>query len=518
MRHKTVIRYFVISLFTLLCITAKANNYGLRMKSHDFSGRDKTSLVLLGGKPISIGDNISVNFTFDIRRAPIFGNILTLVMDNGTKLECSIAPYNKTGDYNPTIIVNSKIYPLNYYLHPMHAVNRIKAQLVLDKKSNSATFFFGGKKRTVSCKLSSVKNAVFYFGRQAYDGGSMDVAPIDLYDIDVKRDGKPLYFWKLGSHTDSISFDRISHAPAVAQYGIWLFDCHTEWQKVFSYHSNSEVQYVFSHKQNKLFIFDDDSLITWDMTTGQLTARHVSGYRIMRYSKYLYFNENDQKIYNYNLQRKQIISFDFDKCQWNNAEYVKDEPAYINHSQASTGGDVFYSFGGYGFYRYNNTLFRLNTSTGKVEPLHYSPLLDPRTTAASAIVGDKLYIFGGLGNKVGKQELPQKSYADLWEINLKTLKAQCLWSAKSKNGLALSSQMIYSPSGKCFYVATSEKQILRLPLAKPNVTVLGDTIPVNMYFDVLNYSIFESKSLGKMLVVVDRLLKDKGHILEAYTI
>lgn len=49
--------------------------------------------------------------------------------------------------------------------------------------------------------------------------------------------------------------------------------------------------------------------------------------------------------------------------------------------------------------------------------------------AASALVGDELYIFGGIGNNSGKQELSSHYYYDLHAINLKTMKSRKIWEA-----------------------------------------------------------------------------------------
>lgn len=516
-----ILRYTAIILWACLCLTANSSNYGLRLKSHDFNGRNKTSLLLDGGKSINIGNSLSLNFKMDLRSAPIFGKILTLTGDKGQKIEFSIAPNENMKTYCPNIIIGDKLYPIHYTLRTFTPVRNLKVNISLNKFNNQIAVSFGGKTRTVNYNLANIKSVVINFGIDVNKQSSFDTAPVDIYDIDVRRDAKPIYFWSLRNHTDSISYDRISKAPAVASDAVWLVDSHSHWDKVFSYHTDSELQYVYSQKKNSLYIFDDDSLIVWNLSTDQRQARAINGgKRVMRYSKYLYLNEKDQKIYNFNLQRKIITSFDMTNCVWENAEPIQDEPAYLNNTMASKGGDDFYVFGGYGFYRFNNKLFHINTLTGKIDDLNYSPKLTPRTNAASTIVGDKLYIFGGLGNVSGKQELTAESYNDLWEIDLKTLKARRLWSAKHPLApkMLFASQMIFNPKEKCFYVATTRKKIMRLGLEKPDFAFVGDTIPAQMDFDIMNYSLYESKQQGRLIVVLDKYKNDMGHTLEAYTI
>lgn len=517
-------RFFLYSTFILwicLCLAASSSNYGLRIKSHDFNGQNNTSLLLAGGNPIDIGNGLELNFKADLRSAPIFGNILTLTGDKGQKIYFCIAPDENRKTYRPNIIIGDKLYPVDYTLMTFSPRANIPIKISLNKAANKIEVSFGGKKRTINYNLSGFKSVIVNFGVDVSSTSGKDTAPVDIYDVEVRRNNKAIYFWALRDHTDSLSYDRIENSPAISSDAIWLVDSHSQWSKVFSYHTDSELQYVFSQKQNSLYIFDDDSLIVWNLSTDQRQARAISGgNRVMRYSKYLYYNENNQTIYNFNLQRKIITSFNMTDCRWENAEPIKDEPAYINNTLASTGGDDFYVFGGYGFYRFNNELFHINTATGKFDDLNYSPRISPRTNAASTIVGNKLYIFGGLGNESGKQELASESYTDLWEIDLKTLKARRLWNTKQKLApkMLYASQMIFNPKDRNFYVATTTKRILRIGLDKPDLAYVGDTIPTRMDFDVMNYSLYKSEQQGRLIVVLDKYKTDKGHTLEAYSI
>lgn len=63
----------------------------------------------------------------------------------------------------------------------------------------------------------------------------------------------------------------------------------------------------------------------------------------------------------------------------------------------------------------------------KLEQVIYERPLYPRYSAAMTIVGDELYIFGGRGNKYGKQELSSHFYLGLCAINLKNNRSRIVW-------------------------------------------------------------------------------------------
>ena len=520
MRHKTTYWLFLALLLLSSMGSVKANNYGLRLKSHDFEGRERTGLLLLDGEPIPLGDLLTVRFQLDMRSAPVFGNMLTIRGNDEQMLEFRITLDDNMKTYSPSLRTNDDIYPIDYTLRTYSPLQNLTAAVTLDRAKNRVTTEFGGKSRSIDCDLRSMTEAVFNFGRQMFHLGSLDVAPIDLWDVEVVRDGQPLYFWELRAHRDSITYDRLQQAPATASSALWLLDSHTIWQPAFNWTTQKELQYTFSHATDQLYVIDDDSLVVWNMATGQTTTHAIrGGYRAMRWSKYLYVNDRDHTLYSYNLARGMVTRLDTTTWTWQNPDYIKDEPAYLNHAQMSIGGDTAYAFGGYGFYRYNNKLFRIVTgSNAQVEVMDYKPLIAPRTHMAGTQVGQKLYLFGGMGNEQGKQELPQVDYADLWEIDLPTMKARKLWETQSEKRLVLTSQMVYDDTEKCFYAATSMKKTARIYLNEPKIEWVGDTIPMILDYTLLNYGLFKSEHLQRMLLVVDRRMSNAEHFLETYTI
>ena len=87
----------------------------------------------------------------------------------------------------------------------------------------------------------------------------------------------------------------------------------------------------------------------------------------------------------------------------------------------------------------------------QVEEVAYTPVISPRYSSAAAIVGDELYIFGGRGNKQGKQEFNAHFSYELCAINLKTGKSRSVWKKKqSTDMLLMASSMYFEPSDSLF--------------------------------------------------------------------
>lgn len=74
------------------------------------------------------------------------------------------------------------------------------------------------------------------------------------------------------------------------------------------------------------------------------------------------------------------------------------------------------------------------------------------------IVGDELYIFGGRGNKYGKQELSSHFYLGLCAINLKTIGHVSSGKNMSpEDGTLMASSMYFEPSDSSFYAVSMNK-------------------------------------------------------------
>ena len=135
------------------------------------------------------------------------------------------------------------------------------------------------------------------------------------------------------------------------------------------------------------------------------------GYPAVEYPNHLLYDTLSNALVSYSLTENIISRFSFDDGKWSNEIRNTKEANNYNHAKAFNPADSsFYFFGGYGFYKYRNDLFRMKSGSEIMEQIKYDHPLYPRYSAAMAVVGDELYIFGGKGNKYGKQELSTHYY------------------------------------------------------------------------------------------------------------
>lgn len=93
-----------------------------------------------------------------------------------------------------------------------------------------------------------------------------------------------------------------------------------------------------------------------------------------------------------------------------------------------------------------------------VERVEYERPFYPRFSAAMGVVGDDLFIFGGRGNKYGKQELTSEYYYGLCALNLKTNQSRLIWKRlQSTENTIMASSMYFEPSDSSFYAFSMDK-------------------------------------------------------------
>lgn len=200
-----------------------------------------------------------------------------------------------------------------------------------------------------------------------------------------------------------------------------------------------------------------------------------------------------------------------------------DEASNYNHARTFNPADSsFYFFGGYGFYQYRNDLFRMKSGSYKLEQVEYERPLYPRYSAAMAIVGDELFVFGGRGNKYGKQELSTHFYFGLCAINLKTNQSRMVWQRNSpqKDGTLMASSMYFEPSDSSFYAVSMNKGgvLWKISMKDSVYTEVSKPIYNESNYQDCDFSLYSSPVHGKLFLVLDKILNDHTHNVYIYSI
>jgi len=493
-------------------------DYGLYLKSHTVSGVERTSLYLDDNQPFSIKNDLIISFQLYVRaNEPDFGSILHLQTNTNQFVRFSFVAGE--GMHFPALVLNEGIININ---SPIEREKWLDVSLHLRLKENVVEVDYDKKKISAMAPLQDVKSITALFGQMK--NYLADVAPVNLRNIRITQDGEQTREWKLWKHDDNICYDEMKGAVARAEHPVWLIDNHIEWKLIHQEKINEKLDVAFNARDAIFYFVKSRSIgVLNDDGTLQKEIKVRGGYPAVEYHNHLLYDTLSNKLVSYYLKNGTTSTFSFDTEKWSNEIRNEEEAHNYNHAKTYNPADsCFYFFGGYGFYQYRNDLFRMKSGTYKVERIEYDNPLYPRYSASMAVVGDELYIFGGRGNKYGKQELTTHYYSGLCAIDLKSNQSRIVWQKNNTNedGTVMASSMYFEPSDSSFYAVSMNKGCILWKISMNDSVYTEVSKPINneLSYQDCDFNLYASPSHGKLFLVLDKILSDHTHDVSIYSI
>ena len=510
-------------LSVLLCMVGKVDasslyDYGLSLKSHSVPGIERTTLYLDDNQPFSIKNDFIISFQMYVRaNEHDFGTILHLHTNTNQFIRFSFVAGEER--HFPALVLNEGIININ---SPIEREKWLDVSLHLRLKDNVIEIDYDNKKISAMAPLQGVKSVTALFGQMKEY--LSDVAPIDLRNVTITQDGKQIREWKLWKHNDTVCYDEIEGAVARAIHPVWLIDNHIEWKLVHQAKIPGKLDVAFNAREALFYLVRSQSIDVLDENgTLQKEIAIRGGYPAVEFPNHLLYDTLSNKLVSYYPKKGITSRFSFDTERWSNEIRNTEEASNYNHARTFNPADSsFYFFGGYGFYQYRNDLYRMKYSTNQIEQVEYERPLYPRYSAAMAIVGDELYIFGGRGNKYGKQELSSHYYWGLCAINLKNKQSRIVWQKNQplEEGTIMASTMYFEPSESSFYAVSTNKGgvLWKISMKDSVYSEVSKPIYNESTYQDSDFSLYTSPSHGKLFLVLDKILSNHTHELAIYSI
>ena len=509
-------------IFILLCLAGRLDasplyDYGLYLKSHAVPAPERSTLYLDDNQPFSVKNDLTISFQIYIRANEAdYGSILHLKTDKGQIIRFSFV----AGEQNhaPALMLNDEIIIID---KPIELEKWINVSLNLRQKDNVIEIEYDKKKMSSTFPLQETNSVTITFGQML--GYQAEVAPVNLRDINIIQDGKLTREWKLWKHNDNLCYDEKEGAVARAVQPLWLIDNHIEWKTINKITTSSRVGIAFDARCALFYVVSPESVKVLD-EDGRLKQETAvrGGYPAVEYPNHLLYDTLSNALVSYSLTENIISRFSFDDGKWSNEIRNTKEANNYNHAKAFNPADSsFYFFGGYGFYKYRNDLFRMKSGSEIMEQIKYDHPLYPRYSAAMAVVGDELYIFGGKGNKYGKQELSTHYYLGLYAINLKSKQSRTIWEKKDDNKeTIMASSMYFEPADSSFYAVSTDNggTLWKISMKSPVYTEVSKPINNRLDYQDCDFNLYYSPTHRKLFLVLDKILNNRTHDIKIYSI
>ena len=511
-----MIRRRLCLLFLLTGMTLFAYSQGLLFQANDKEIKERTSLqIFQEGEIPCFTKNFQLSFELSIRDFDTFGYVFLLKEDQG-KTKYSFT-YTYLDGENSTFKFNTDGKENHYSLNLRNdalAYQWIPVSFAFDLQQDVLTIRIGdNEKKITSLGLKDTFCPHLFFGRYDY---ILDMPTFAIRNLKLEGDRSHSYTFPLNENEGEEVHTSTGEVLGTVVNPVWLINGSYHWEKLFEYSFQTPSGITFEPDSQRLIIFSQDSLLTYNLLKRQPQKYSYSNKLPVKLQLATHFmNTTDGKLYVYELNNlplgdATVAALDLNNQEWKQTG-VAALPVQLHHHDGfwdeTTG--KYLVFGGFGNKRFNNTFLEYDIEGDRWDTLSYSgDRIIPRYFSGMAVNKNRehIYVFGGMGNESGEQSVGRNYLHDLYLLDRKQQSVRRLWQNASGHRLVVARDMILTPDEKyiyalCYpeYLSDTYLQLYRLTVDDGTMKALGDSIPMrseeimtnaNLYYNSLTHEYY----------------------------
>ena len=511
-----MIRRRLCLLFLLTGMTLFAYSQGLLFQANDKEIKERTSLqIFQEGEIPCFTKNFQLSFELSLRDFDTFGYVFLLKEDQG-KTKYSFT-YTYLDGENSTFKFNTDGKENHYSLNLRNdalAYQWIPVSFAFDLQQDVLTIRIGdNEKKITSLGLKDTFCPHLFFGRYDY---ILDMPTFAIRNLKLEGDRSHSYTFPLNENEGEEVHTSTGKVLGTVVNPVWLINGSYHWEKLFEYSFQTPSGITFEPDSQRLIIFSQDSLLTYNLLKRQPQKYSYSNKLPVKLQLATHFmNTTDGKLYVYELNNlplgdATVAALDLNNREWKQTG-VAALPVQLHHHDGfwdeTTG--KYLVFGGFGNKRFNNTFLEYDIEADRWDTLSYSgDWIIPRYFSGMAVNKNRehVYVFGGMGNESGEQSVGRNYLHDLYLLDRKQQSVRRLWQNASDHRLVVARDMILTPDEKyiyalCYpeYLSDTYLQLYRLTVDDGTMKALGDSIPMrseeimtnaNLYYNSLTHEYY----------------------------
>ena len=511
-----MIRRRLCLLFLLTGMTLFAYSQGLLFQANDKEIKERTSLqIFQEGEIPCFTKNFQLSFELSIRDFDTFGYVFLLKEDQG-KTKYSFT-YTYLDGENSTFKFNTDGKENHYSLNLRNdalAYQWIPVSFAFDLQQDVLTIRIGdNEKKITSLGLKDTFCPHLFFGRYDY---ILDMPTFAIRNLKLEGDRSHSYTFPLNENEGEEVHTSTGKVLGTVVNPVWLINGSYHWEKLFEYSFQTPSGITFEPDSQRLIIFSQDSLLTYNLLKRQPQKYSYSNKLPVKLQLATHFmNTTDGKLYVYELNNlplgdATVAALDLNNQEWKQTG-VAALPVQLHHHDGFWDETTrkYLVFGGFGNKRFNNTFLEYDIEGDRWDTLSYfGDRIIPRYFSGMAVNKNRehIYVFGGMGNESGEQSVGRNYLHDLYLLDRKQQSVRRLWQNASDHRLVVARDMILTPDEKyiyalCYpeYLSDTYLQLYRLTVDDGTMKALGDSIPMrseeimtnaNLYYNSLTHEYY----------------------------
>jgi len=524
----------IVFLFILALHLSDGKAQGLLFNSNDSLVNKRTSLHVFNPDIPTFKDYLVINFDLSLWDNAHLGYVFNLA-DKDNSYSLSYIYMNGKGYLNFNIDRQSNKIKIPLQASLLKKNSWMKVKIYLDLKADKVNIYVDnvlyeannlGFKGKISANLVFGKNQ-FY----------TEVPNMAIKNLEV-GDASKNYFFPLDEWKGNDIHDQNRDVIGMVENPVWLINESYFWKQAYMRSFSDVAGLNFNTKDQSLFIFTKDSLITYDARLKRASAQaYKNKLPVPMVLGKSIFNAKENKLYLYELfdvpkETPTIASLHMDRhdLAWE-AIGKTALPQQRHHHNVfyDLGQDNFYLFGGYGSYSYYNAFLKYDRAADQWKKVAFKgDTINPRFFAAtgSSDNPDEIFLFGGYGNESGNQIVGGKQLYDLYRINLKDHTIKRCWNIHpDKEVFVPANNLVLSADKKYFYalcypheVAKTELRLYKFSIKDGSHEVVSAPIPVTSERIESDINLFFDHSTDEFFCTIQEFTDRKNSTIKVYSL
>ncbi|MFI3316090.1 MAG: hypothetical protein SNF93_00750 [Rikenellaceae bacterium] len=522
----------LLSLFSMTQLYGQVDDYGLLFKSVGVPQERRTSFEVPQKGDLEFKRSLDIEFDFRLELVSNnYGYILRVVMDDEYSIDLLINNINPPalslslimdGHMLGDCLISQDIFTDETIFERWNSV-----KLSILPQENRIDFTCGFFNQSYECdSFERVNRAVALFGcNEKPSFATTDVAPVVVKDLTINCDDRKAYCWRFKEHGEDFVYDENSNTKLTVRNPQWTIDKHSKWERTFTLKTQERSFPVFDNNKT-IYAITSGKVVEFDLIGGESKVHRSEAIAdINKRSTSFVYDYNMRKIKAFDVEDGvvNISTLDLESGDWspNITEFVPARHTHANILLAPDSSLV--QLFGYGFFRFNSMFYN---SKGEVKDL--SETISPRYLSAVGVSENRAYIFGGVGNKSGKQELGPKLTHDLYEYDFAADSIAKLWEIEVNEKMEVAAKsLVIMPDDKTkalalfFSPLVKESQLFlhEIDLEEPRINkILCDGIPYSFHDISSEAMLVHVASSHKLYAVITHLCDSGEYELNIYSI
>lgn len=539
MRKKIVLAIGFLILIVFQDVFATQNKNiasGLLFKSKTESIDERTTLDLFNGRYQKFKNKFTISFDISIWDTKRFGYILRLIKKDGNELSLVFVNFRDENnfffDFNSSI--SNRSVQIAVEKHLFSERKWMPVTLDFDLTNDKAIISLFDKE--VTCENLGLDNRVELKCIFGLYGINLDVPSMAIKNIKITENNITKYIFPLNESTGNDIHNIKGKNIGMVKNPIWLINEHFNWKEIIKFKADCTAGIAYNNEKQQVFIVDKDSINIFEAGTYRLTRKSISPIPFDIISGEAIYNSIDNKTYIYNLDTKisdtpSFIVLDMETLEWTHSGSPNLMNRLHHHNVFfSAHKDSLFIFGGYGNFTYSNKIYYYGREENKWINIPLSgDTLYPRFFSASGkgTRPSEILIFGGFGNKSGKQELGGRNLYDLISIDIEQKKVRKLWelSNTTEDLFVPCNNLIVNDDGTSFYtlcyphhIPKTELSLLKFDMLNGSYQIVSNSIPILSEEIATGVYLFYNDLHQEFIAVVREYVDESSSEIRIYTL